>query len=138
MKYYKIIGIVAALTLVASCFMPWAYYPDLHKSFTGFFSEKNIYGRPGKVFTFFAALSIIFILINRIWAKRAVIFLQALNIGYLLKTYVIFTSCYKGFCPTKQYGMYFLIISSVVLLVISFFPDLKLKEEEITEIKNQT
>jgi|SRR5690348_10770679 len=138
MKYYKIIGIVAAITLFVSCFMPLAYYPDLQKSFTGFFSEKNIYGRPGKVFTFFAALSIIFILINKIWAKRAVIFLQALNIGYLLKTYVIFTSCYKGFCPTKQYGMYFLIISSVVLLVISFFPDLKLKEEEITEIKNQT
>ena len=110
----------------------------MHKSFTGFFSEKNIYGRPGKVFTFFAVLSIVFILINKIWAKRAVIFLQALNIGYLLKTYVIFTSCYKGFCPTKQYGIYFLIISSVILLLISFFPDIKLKEEELAENRNQT
>jgi hypothetical protein len=138
MKYYKIIGIVAAITLFASCFMPWAYYPDLQKSFTGFFSEKNIYGRPGKVFTFFAVLSIVFILINKIWAKRAVIFLQALNIGYLLKTYVIFMSCYKGFCPTKQYGIYFLIISCVILLLISFFPDIKLKEEELAENRNQT
>ena len=138
MKYYKIIGVTAAIILFASCFMPWAYYPDLQKSFTGFFSEKNIYGRPGKVFTFFAVLSIVFILINKIWAKRAVIFLQALNIGYLLKTYVIFTSCYKGFCPTKQYGIYFLIISSVILLLISFFPDIKLKEEELAENRNQT
>ncbi|RNI34869.1 hypothetical protein EFY79_14420 [Hanamia caeni] len=138
MKYYKIIGVTAAIILFASCFMPWAYYPDLQKSFTGFFSEKNIYGRPGKVFTFFAALSIIFILINRIWAKRAVIFLQALNIGYLLKTYVIFTACYKGFCPTKQYGIYFLIFSCVLLLLISFFPDIKLKEEELSDNNNQT
>ena len=130
MKYYKVIGLLAAIALFASCYMPWAYYPDLQKSFTGFFTEKNIYGRPGVVFTFFAAVSIILIFINKIWAKRILIFIQALNIGYLLKTYVIFTSCYKGYCPEKEYGLYWVIISSVVLLVISFFPDIKLSEEK--------
>ena len=133
MKYYKVIGVLSAIVLFASCFMPWAYYPDLQKSFTGFFSEKNIYGRPGMVFTFFAAVSVILILINKIWAKRTVIFIQALNIGYLLKTVVIFTSCYKGYCPEKQYGLYLLILSSVVLLIISFFPDVKLMEEKETD-----
>lgn len=133
MKYYKVIGLLAAIALFASCFMPWAYYPDLQKSFTGFFTEKNIYGKPGVAFTFFAGVSIIFILINKIWAKRALIFMQALNIGYLLKTYVIFTSCYKGYCPEKQYGLYWVIISSIVLLVISFFPDVKLSEEKEIE-----
>ena len=132
MKYYKIIGLLAAIALFASCFMPWAYYPDLQKSFTGFFTEKNIYGKPGVVFTFFAALSILLIFINKIWAKRTMIFIQALNIGYLLKTYVIFTSCYKGYCPEKQYGLYWVIISSVVLLLISFFPDIKFSEEKGT------
>lgn len=130
MKYYKVIGLLASIALIVSCFMPWAYYPDLQKSFTGFFTEKNIYGRPGVVFTFFAGLSIIFIFINKIWAKRALIFVQALNIGYLLKTYVIFTACYKGYCPIKEYGLYFGIISSVVLLLISFFPDIKLIEDK--------
>lgn len=130
MKYYKVIGVLAAIGLFASCFMPWAYYPDLQKSFTGFFTEKNIYGRPGVVFTFFSGLSIILIFINKIWAKRLLIFIQALNIGYLLKTYVIFTSCYKGYCPEKQYGLYFLIFTSVVLLVISFFPDVKITDDQ--------
>jgi hypothetical membrane protein len=51
----------------------------------------------------------------------------------LLKTYVIFTSCYKGYCPQKEYGIYFLIISSVVLLLVSFFPDTKLSDNEKTE-----
>jgi|SRR5690242_12951746 hypothetical protein len=129
MKYYKVIGVVACIALFASCFMPWAYYPDLQKSFTGFFTEKNIYGRPGVVFTFFAAFSIVLIFINKIWAKRTLIFVQALNIGYLLKTYVIFTSCYKGYCPEKQYGLYLVIISSVVLLGVSFFPDVKISDE---------
>ena len=133
MKYYKIIGLLAAIALFASCFMPWAYYPDLQKSFTGFFTENNIYGKPGVVFTFFAALSILLIFINKIWAKRTMIFIQALNIGYLLKTYVIFTSCYKGYCPEKEYGLYWVIISSVVLLLISFFPDIKFSEEKEKE-----
>ena len=133
MKYYKIIGVVACIALFASCFMPWAYYPDLQKSFTGFFTEKNIYGRPGVVFTFFAAFSIVLIFINKIWAKRTLIFVQALNLGYLLKTYVIFTSCYKGYCPEKQYGLYLVIIISVILLVISFFSDIQLSEEKKNE-----
>ena len=133
MKYYKIIGLLASLSLIGSCFLPWAYYPDLQKSFTGFFSEQNVYGRPGIAFTFFAVISIILLFINKIWAKRTLIFFAALNLGYLLKTYVIYTSCYKGYCPEKQYGIYFLIISSVVLLLISFFPDLKVSDNEKTE-----
>lgn len=133
MKYYKVIGLVACVALVASCFLPWAYYPDLNKSFTGFFTEQNVYGKPGVAFTFFAVVSLVLIFINKLWAKRTLIFVAALNLGYLLKTYVIFTSCYKGYCPKKEYGIYFLIISSVILLLVSFFPDTKLSDNEKTE-----
>jgi len=131
MKYYKVVGLLACMILAISCFLPWAYYPDLHKSFTGFFSEQNIYGKPGKVFLFFAVSSVVLIFIDKIWAKRALIFFAALNIGYLLRTYVIYTSCYKTYCPQKQYGLYLLIAGCILLLVVSFFPDLKL------EIKNE-
>lgn len=133
MKYYKAIGLFACVALIVSCFLPWAFYPDLNKSFTGFFSEQNMYGKPGIAFSFFAVISVIVIFINKIWAKRTLIFVAALNLGYLLKTYVIFTSCYKGYCPEKQYGLYCVIISSIVLLLISFFPDIKLSENEKTE-----
>lgn len=133
MKSYKVIGLLASIALIVSCFLPWAYYPDLHKSFNGFFSEQNVYGKPGMVFTFFAVISVILLFINKIWAKRTLIFIAALNLGYLLKTYVIYTSCYKGYCPEKQYGIYFLIISSIVLLLISFFPDLKVNDNEKAE-----
>jgi len=140
MKYYKLTGFLACLLLAISCFLPWAYYPDLHKSFTGFFSEQNMYGRPGKVFVFFAISSLILIFIDKIWAKRTLIFFAALNIGYLLKTYVIFTSCYNTYCPQKQYGLYLLIFSCFVLMIVSFFPDLKLQikdEASAEEIKHE-
>lgn len=133
MKYYKVIGLLACIALIVSCFLPWAYYPDLHKSFSGFFSEQNVYGKPGIAFTFFAVISVVLVFINKIWAKRTLIFFAALNLGYLLKTYVIFTSCYKGYCPEKQYGLYFLILSSILLLLISFFPDVKLNNNEKPE-----
>lgn len=87
------------------------------------------------MFFFFAISSLILIFMNKIWAKRTLIFFAALNIGYLLKTYVIFTSCYNTYCPQKQYGLYLLILSSVVLMIVSFFPDLKLlkADESATE-----
>ena len=79
MKYSQWLGIGAALLVIAACFMPWAFFPDLQKDFTGFFSEQNRYGRPGKVLVAFSVLQIVFFLIPKIWAKRANIFLGAIT-----------------------------------------------------------
>ena len=129
MKYYKLTGLVACVLLIVSCFLPWAYYADLGKSFTGFFSEQNIYGKPGKVFIFIAVCSAILIILNKLWAKRTLLFFVAINIGYLIKTYVLFTTCYSTICPQKEYGLYVLIFSSVLLSVVSIFPNLKVEDD---------
>ena len=138
MKYYKQIGFLACLLIVISCFLPWAYYPDIHKSFTGFFSQEDLYGKPGKVFVFFAVVSVVLIYIDKIWAKRVLIFLAAVNVGYLIRTYILYTTCYRTFCPQKQFGLYLLILGSVLLLLISFSPDLKVKEEIDESSENQS
>jgi len=130
MKFYKQIGFIASLLLVISCFLPWAYYPDLQKSFNGFYSEQGVYGKPGKVFIFFAVSSLILIFIDRIWAKRTLIFISAFNVGYLIRTYFLYTACYGTTCPRKEYGIYLLMLSGIILLVVSLFPDLKVKDEE--------
>lgn len=129
MKYSKWIGLIAAIALIISCFLPWAYYPDLDKVFTGFFSEKNVYGRPGKVFVFFAALAMVLFLIPRVWAKRLNMLVCALTVAFALKTYILFTSCYRGVCPDKKEGLHILLVSSLVMLIASVLPDLKLKEQ---------
>jgi hypothetical protein len=130
MKNYKIIGWLACALLIVSCFVPLVYYADLNKNFTGFFSEKNIYGKPGVFFVFIAMVSAIFIYLDKIWAKRTHIFFSALNLGYLIKTYILFTSCYNAYCPEKKSGIYLLIFSCVLLFIVSLFPDMKLVDEE--------
>lgn len=129
MKFYKIWASLACVALIASCFMPWTYYPDLNKVFNGFFSEQNIYGKPGKVFIFFAVISLVFVLINRVWAKRFNVLIAALNIAYLIKTYILFTNCYVT-CPEKRYGIYVLLASSILLMVTALLPDMKIKENK--------
>ena len=127
MKYYKGIGWCASALLVVSCFIPWAYYADLNKNFTGFFSERNIYGKPAMFFIFFASASILLIYLDKVWAKRTHIFLAALNVGYLIKRYILFTSCYNAYCPEKKIGLYLLILSSAVLMIVSIFPNTKVE-----------
>jgi hypothetical protein len=130
MKYSQWIGIAAALLLVAACFMPWAYFPDLQKDFTGFFSEKNIYGRPGKVLVFFSTIEILFFAIPRVWAKRANIFVSALAIAFAVKSYILYTSCYGGLCPEKRVGIFVVLATTLIGLVAALLPDLPLKIEK--------
>ncbi len=129
MRYYKIIGLGLCVLLVIACFLPWGYYADLQKSFTGFFSEQNSYGKPGKFFAGFAIIAAILISIDKLWAKRTLLFLAPINIGYLIKTYVLYTTCYNTYCPEKRIGLYLLVICSLGLMAVALFPKLKLKEE---------
>lgn len=112
--------------LIVSCFLPWAYYADLQKSFNGFFSEQNIYGKPGKAIVFIAVCSAVLILLDKVWAKRTLLFLVAIHIAYVIKTYALFTTCYSTICPKKEYGLYVLILASVLLTIVALFPNTKI------------
>jgi hypothetical protein len=127
MKYSSIIGIVAALMIIIACFLPWTFHPDLQQYFTGFYSEQNIYGRPGKLFMIFAIISIILFAVPRVWAKRTNWLIATLTIAYAVKNYFLFTSCYSGICPVKQSGIYLLIVSVAVMFLMAILPDIKLK-----------
>lgn len=127
MKFYKLIGLSACVLLVISCFLPWAYYPDINKNFTGFFSQENVYGKPGIIFVFVAAMSTLCILIDKVWAKRTFLFFAALNIAYLIKTYILFTSCYNTICPTVKYGFILLMLSSVFIILAAILPKSKIR-----------
>lgn len=130
MKYSQWIGIAAALLLIAGCFMPWAYFPDLGKDFTGFFSEKNIYGRPGKVLIFFSVVEILLFAVPRVWAKRANIFVTVLAIAFAIKSYILYTSCYGGICPDKRVGVFVVLGSAIITLLAALLPDLPVRTEE--------
>ena|SRR6218665_3397690 len=125
-KYSKWIGLAAAVLLIAVCFMPWTYHTDIQKTFTGFFSEKGMYGRPGKLLIFLSVLSIVFILTPRIWAKRAHLFTSGLLVAYAIKTYILYTSCYNAYCPDKKLGIYLVLFLPLLQFVMALFPDMKI------------
>ncbi|HTQ63329.1 MAG TPA: hypothetical protein VMI12_00950 [Puia sp.] len=129
MKYSTYIGIAAALILIIACFMPWAYYPDLDKNFNGFFSEKNSYGRPGKVFVFLAIAHVVLSVIPTVWAKRFNMFLGVLTVAYGVKTFFLFSGCYRGTCPDIKAGLYLVLISCSTLLIAAVLPSMKLKNK---------
>jgi hypothetical protein len=124
MRYTKWIGLAAALLLIGVCFMPWTYHADVQKNFTGFFSEKGNYGKPGKFFIFFAILCIVLLLTDRIWAKRIHLFASAIMMAYAIKTYILYTSCYNAYCPEKKAGIYLVLILSITQFICSVFTDI--------------
>lgn len=129
MKYSQSIGIAAALLLIAACYMPWAYYPDLQKEFTGFFSEQNAYGRPGKLLVGLSIVAIALFLIPRVWAKRANIFLGAVILAFSVKSYILFTACYKGTCPDRRFGIFLVVITPIMMIAAAILPNMKVKDK---------
>ena len=130
------IGLLACILLVVSCFLPWMYYADPHiateaqRTFTGFSTYQNQYGKPGKLLSLIAIIIFVFMVLPKIWAKRANLFIAALGVGYAVKTYVLFTSCYNAYCPEKKAGIFIMMLSMIILLIAALFPDLALKQEK--------
>ncbi len=129
MKYSQWIGIAAAIILVIAGFLPWTYHPDLDKNFTGFFTENNVYGKPGNVFVVVSIIAIVFFAIQRIWAKRWNMFICAIILSYAIKSFIMYSGCYRGICPDKLAGLWIMLASAVLMMVMALFPDIKLKEE---------
>ena len=127
LKYLHWVMIAACILLIASCFMPWAYYTDINQTFTGLYSYKNQYGRPGKLLILLAFIALICTLLPKIWAKRANLFVCALALGYAVKSYILFTSCYNTFCPETKWGLYVMMAATVLMMFGAVFPDMKLK-----------
>lgn len=125
MKYSQWIGIAVTILLVISCFFNWTYHPDLNKHFTGFFSEANIYGKPGNVFIFFACFAIVFFAVPKVWAKRWNFLFAGLILAYGIKSFILYTGCYNGICPVKQPGIWVMLISSLGVMLMAVLPDTK-------------
>ncbi|WP_336514371.1 hypothetical protein [Pollutibacter soli] len=129
-KYSRWIGIISFLLLVAACFMPWAYYADLDKNFTGFYSEKNIYGAPGKFLLITAGISVLFTMLPAVWMKRVAIFTSAVNVAYAIVVYLRFSACYQGYCPEIKAGLLLMMVSVVLILTACLFPAGKINPED--------
>ena len=129
-KYLHWIGLAACITLIVSSFLPWGYYADLHQTFTGFYSYHNEYGKPGKFLSFFAVLNFVFMLLPKVWAKRANMLICAITFAYAVKSFILFGSCYNNYCPEKLFGLYLMAVSAALILLASVFPNVKMGDKK--------
>ena len=124
------LGIAACVVLIIACFMPWTFHADVGKNFTGFFSEQNKYGRPGKFIIIFTVPLLVFMLLPKLWAKRTNLFLGAMLVAYAVKTYILYTSCYMAYCPEKKAGVFLMLFSAVVIFIAALLPNVKSQQAE--------
>ncbi|PWU03208.1 MAG: hypothetical protein C5B52_03815 [Bacteroidetes bacterium] len=133
MRFSAQIGVIAVIVVIIGCFLPWIEIPVLQKTLTGMDPQGTNFGRPGKLHLFFCAFALIFFIIPRIWAKRANWFFCAFALAWAIRNYIIYARCEIGTCPERKYGIYLVLIGSLVMMIVSFFPDLKIPVNKETE-----
>ena len=125
----KWMGIIAVLTLIAACFIPWVYIESKLITVTGVSAEGTNFGKPGYLHFIFSFLFILCTFIPRIGAKRVNLIVTGLNLAWAIRNYFVITACAGGDCPEKQAGLWLALIASVVMLLSALFPDIELPAE---------
>lgn len=128
MRWTKWAGLAAAIALILSCFFTWIIIPGKNIVVTGIDSTGTYFGKPGYLTLIFATIFLILHLTPRIWAKRLNVIVSAFNLAWAIRNYYLMSTCRAGDCPDVQIALYVVLGSSILLLIASLFPDIKLKE----------
>ncbi len=127
-RYMKWVGLAAALLLIASCFMPWVYVPWMKFTATGVYAGEK-FRSPAYFHFFLSFFFLVFTFTRRIWAKQWNLLAGALNLGWAIRNYIIISACPDD-CPVKKFGIFLMLIASVLMMLAALFPDIKLQEEK--------
>lgn len=134
MKYSQQLGAVLALLIILTCFLPWSYIPSLDTTITGMYTAGTDFGKPGILHIVFSILAFVLFLIPRIWAKRTNIFVSGINLAWGFKNFMLYSMCSAGDCQVKRFGLYVMLASSILLIVMALLPKLpvieKIKKDE--------
>jgi hypothetical protein len=127
MKYSNYIGVTIALLLISVCFTPWIYIESIDTIVTGVHSGKTNFGKPGYMNILMSGLAIIFFLVPATWAKRSNLFVCTFNFAWSVRNFLLITQCEMGECPEKKWGIYALVVLSLLLVVLAFVPKIKIE-----------
>ncbi len=132
-KIFRIAGALACVALIITCFIPWVHYNSVNLTFNGVnvipFDTGNYYGKAGYPIITLTVVIFLLMFVNRIWAKRLNLFLNALLIAYTIRTYIIFTSALFINEVDKKAGIYLVLILPVIMMVGCLSAEVKAKKE---------
>lgn len=124
----KWIGVLAAVLLVVSCFTPWTIIESKKIVVSGIDTTGTNYGKPAYLHFVMTALFLAFIFIQKVWSKRINLLVSAVNLAWAARNYFVLTTCAAGECPVGQVGLWIMMITSFLMLLSSFFPDIELPQ----------
>jgi hypothetical protein len=130
MRLMKWLGPAAALSLLISCFSVWVFIASKNITVSGVDTTGTNFGKPAYLHFVLIPFFILFSLIPRVWAKRANLGITAMNLAWAIRNYFMVTACSGGECPEKRIGLYLVLAGALLMLLASFFPDIKLKDAE--------
>jgi len=130
MKYSNIIGAALVIILIIACNMDWVHIDGGKLTVSGLKATGTNFGKPGLMNIITGAIAGILFLIPFLWAKRINIFFCAFNLAWAIRNFIIVTMCREGDCPEKQTGIYLLMGSSALMLLLSFIPEINVNKKE--------
>lgn len=129
MRYIKWTGLVAAILLIISCFIPWVIIESRNITVSGVDASGTAYGKPGYLHLVLVSIFLILHFIPRLWAKRANLLVVALNTAWAIKNFFLIAVCRGGECPVRQAGLYLMLAGSLLILIAALFPDMELEKK---------
>jgi hypothetical protein len=123
-------GLLAALLLIISCFLPWVIVESPSLTISGVDATGTTYGKPGYLNLILTVFFLVLTFTPKVWAKRLNLFIVAINIAWAIRNYLILNKCYAGECPLNQPGIFLMLAASLMMLVSALFPDIKLPIEK--------
>ncbi|MGC4036431.1 MAG: hypothetical protein QM764_10745 [Chitinophagaceae bacterium] len=130
MRGMKWIGILSAILLIISCFSPWIFIVSKNITVSGVDATGTNFGKPGYFHFIMTALYIILTLIPKVWSQRTNLLICAFNLGWAIRNFIIIPVCQMGECPEKKSGLYLSLIASILMLIASLFPDIKIEQSD--------
>jgi hypothetical protein len=128
MKYSNYLGIAIAVALITTCFMPWVYIPSINTTVTGMKAPHTNFGSPGLMNIVMSVVALIFFAVPKVWAKRTNVFICTFNVAWTVRNYILITQCELGECPEKKWGIYALVVFSILLFVMALLPKMDINE----------
>lgn len=117
----KVMAIISALVLVASCFFPWVFIETKNIEVTGIISAGTNFGKPALLHFVLTGMILLFLFIGQGWSQKVAVFFAAFNIAWAVRNFSIISACQMGDCPTKQPAIYLIIPATVLLLLAVLF-----------------
>ena len=112
-----LLSLVAVIILVTGCFLPWMTIESKGITITGLHTKGTLFGKPAYFHFIWAALYLIFLVINKVWSTGIAIGVAAFNIAWAFRNFLLLPACQMGDCPVRKEGLYLVLLSAFAMFV---------------------